>query len=45
MLHNTNTRERHAQRIAETHAALRRKARTERAAAMRAAKEWRERRK
>lgn len=43
MLHNTTTRERHAQRLAETDRAARRKARAARAAAMRQAKELRER--
>ena len=45
MLHNTTSRERHALRIAETFAAERRKARAEHAAAMRQARELRERRK
>ena len=45
MLHNTTPRERHSQRIVETDRAERRKARAERAAAMRQAKELRERRK
>ena len=44
MLHNSTPRERHAQRFAETLRAERRKARAARAAAMRQAKELRERR-
>ena len=44
MLHNTPPRERHAQRVAETLRAEGRKARAARAAAMRQAKELRERR-